>query len=242
MAAEPPKLAPVLVMLTDDLVITRRLLQLAQALALDAVEAEQLRSPPSAPEAGEDKAGPDSAMPQPAAAVIDLRLPDALDRLRSWRERWPDTVLTGFLSVPDRDSWVAAQRAGCDLVANRGALIPRLRDRLERAGDHAGRRFPLFEAADAAGRLGLVYRAADSPVGPLAVFQVAGRLHAIADQCPHAGSALSGGEIDAAVITCPEHGSRFDICTGERLRGPADHDIEVFPLVREGGQVCLLIR
>jgi hypothetical protein len=89
---------------------------------------------------------------------------------------------------------VAAQPAGCDLVTNRGALIPRLRDRLARQADQRGRRFPLCEAADAAGRLGLVFRADDTPVGPLAVYQVAGRLYAIAERCPHAGATLSGGE------------------------------------------------
>ena len=87
-----------------------------------------------------------------------------------------------------------------------------------------------------------MYRADDSPVGPVAVYQVSGRLHAIADICPHAGSPLSGGDLDSGVVTCPAHGSRFDVCTGERVRGPADTDIATFRLVQEGGQICLLIR
>jgi len=53
---------------------------------------------------------------------------------------------------------------------------------------------------------------------------------------------LSSGEIEGTVLTCPGHGSRFDVRTGERLRGPADTDIAVFPLVQEGGQIYLPIR
>jgi nitrite reductase/ring-hydroxylating ferredoxin subunit len=233
--------AGVLVMLSDDLFIGRRLRQLAHDRGLIVTDA-----PDGAPDvAGPGPAGPDEAgagEQQPTVAVIDLHRPGAIDRVRAWRARWPDALLVGYLDVPDRERWVAAQRAGCDLVTNRGALIPRLRDRLARQADQRGRRFPLCEAADAAGRLGLVFRADDTPVGPLAVYQVAGRLYAIADRCPHAGATLSGGEVESAVVTCPRHGSRFDIRTGERLRGPADAGVACHPLVQEGGQVFLLIR
>jgi nitrite reductase/ring-hydroxylating ferredoxin subunit len=220
---ERPVTAGCLVMLSDDLMIGRRLRRLAQENGL----------------AVADPGDPGQA---PAVAVLDLHHPDALDLVRAWRARWPGALLAGYLTVPDRERWVAAQRAGCDLVASRGALVPRLRHLLAESGAPAGRQFPLFEAADAAGRLGLVFRADDTPVGPLAVYQVAGELCAIADRCPHAGAALSGGELESAVVTCPGHGSQFDIRTGERLRGPADTDISVFPLVRAGGQVCLLLR
>ena len=76
----------------------------------------------------------------------------------------------------------------------------------------------------------------------MAVYHTAGQLHAIADRCPHAGTVLSGGAVEGTVLTCPGHGSRFDICTGERLRGLADAGIAVFPLIDEGSQICLLIR
>lgn len=234
---------PVLVVLTGDLVIARRLRQLAEENTLTIADPAEMelganghrRTEPAGTEPGNRGA-------QPVAAVIDLLRPDALERVRTWRARWPDALIAGHLGVPDRELWVSAQRAGCDLVANRGALVPRLRERLARPGGQRTRHFPLFEAADAAGRLGLVFRAEDTPAGPLAVYHVAGRWRAVADRCPHAGSGLSGGTIEGTVLTCPRHGSRFDICTGERLRGPADTGIPVFPLVQEGGQVCLLIR
>ncbi len=212
-----------LLLLTDDLPVRRRLRQLAADNGLDVAEA-----------------GPAGDV-EPAVAVIDLQLPGAVEQVRQWRARWPEALLAGYLTEPDREQWVAAQRAGCDLVSNRGALVLRLRELLARHAT-AVRSFPLFDAADAAGRLGLVFRAADTPVGPVAVFRVAGRLHAIADRCPHAGATLSAGEADGSVLTCPGHGSRFDICTGERLRGPADTDIATFPLTETGGQICLLLR
>jgi nitrite reductase/ring-hydroxylating ferredoxin subunit len=180
---------------------------------------------------------------QPTVAVLDIDQPHAMETVRGWRERWPDALLAGFSAVPDPARWVDAQRAGCDLVVNRGAFALRLAARLDDHLEGRGtRRYPLFEAADAAGRLGLVYRTEDSPVGPLAVYQVGGRLYAVADRCPHAGQALSGGEIDGTTLTCPGHGSQFDVCTGERVRGPADMEISTFTVVKEGGQVFLVLR
>ncbi len=227
--------AGLLLVLTGDPPVRRRLGLLAAESGLTFADAGAAGMPAAGSPAG------GGASAEPAVAVIDLDWPGAPDLVRTWRARWPSALLAGYLVVPDRERWIAAQRAGCDLVANRGALVLRLREALARSAP-AARAFPLFAAADAAGRLGLVHRAADTPVGPVAVYRVAGRLQAIADRCPHAGAALSGGEVEDGVITCPGHGSRFSIETGERLRGPADTGIAVFPLTEEGGQVCLLSR
>lgn len=54
-----------------------------------------------------------------------------------------------------------------------------------------------------------------------------GRLCAIAATCSHLGGPLDEGERDGDVVTCPWHGSRFDLCTGEVVSGPA-----VFPQPR----------
>ena len=48
-----------------------------------------------------------------------------------------------------------------------------------------------------------------------------GGVCAIANQCTHVGGPLDEGERDGNVVTCPWHGSRFDLCSGEVLRGPA---------------------
>jgi nitrite reductase/ring-hydroxylating ferredoxin subunit len=95
--------------------------------------------------------------------------------------------------------------------------------------------------ADLAGRLGVVARLADLPVGPVAVYHFSGRVSAAGDVCPHAGARLSEGALEGTVVTCPLHGSQFDVCTGERLRGPADVEIKTYRVDIEGGQVFLIL-
>jgi len=38
--------------------------------------------------------------------------------------------------------------------------------------------------------------------------------------CTHRGADLSQGSLEGKIITCPRHGSRFDITTGESISGP----------------------
>lgn len=47
------------------------------------------------------------------------------------------------------------------------------------------------------------------------------RLHAIEATCSHAGGALAEGDVAGGVVTCPSHGSRFDLADGRVRRGPA---------------------
>jgi nitrite reductase/ring-hydroxylating ferredoxin subunit len=176
----------------------------------------------------------------PALVVVDLGAEDSAKLVRELRARWPEALLAGYLTVPDHQRWLAGQRAGCDVVANRGALVGRLRPLLA-GGPKRGRRFPLLAEADLGGRLGLVARIDETPVGPVALFQVDGQVCAVADRCPHAGATLSTGELDGTVITCPRHGSQFDVRTGERTRGPADVDIAAYPVLVIDGQVVITI-
>jgi nitrite reductase/ring-hydroxylating ferredoxin subunit len=177
----------------------------------------------------------------PAVVVIDLDAPGAFDALVALRDRWPEALVAGHLGLPDRERWLAAERAGCDLVANRGAVATALRKRLAAGAPRRGRRVPLFALADAAGRLGCVHREPGTVDEPLAVYHVGSRFHACADRCPHAGATLSEGELERGVVTCPRHGSQFDVATGQRLRGPADTDIATYPTVEDGGQLYLLV-
>jgi nitrite reductase/ring-hydroxylating ferredoxin subunit len=188
---------------------------------------------------GTDAGEPDDS---PAVVVIDLDAPGAFDALVEVRGRWAEALVAGHVGLPDRDRWLAAERAGCDLVANRGALASALRRRLAAGGTRRGRRVSLFALADAAGRLGCVHREAAGGAGeePLAVYHVGNRFLACADRCPHAGATLSEGEIEGSVVTCPRHGSQFDVTTGQRVRGPADADIATYPTIADGGELYLL--
>jgi nitrite reductase/ring-hydroxylating ferredoxin subunit/uncharacterized membrane protein len=49
-------------------------------------------------------------------------------------------------------------------------------------------------------------------------------IHALHDQCAHAGGPLSGGTIVDGCVECPLHGSRFELATGRRRRGPTIYD------------------
>ncbi len=48
-----------------------------------------------------------------------------------------------------------------------------------------------------------------------------GRLCAIANTCSHLGGPLDEGSREGDVVTCPWHGSRFDLRSGRVLEGPA---------------------
>jgi nitrite reductase/ring-hydroxylating ferredoxin subunit/uncharacterized membrane protein len=48
-----------------------------------------------------------------------------------------------------------------------------------------------------------------------------GELCAIANTCSHLGGPLGDGDRDGDVVICPWHGSRFDLCSGAVVEGPA---------------------
>jgi nitrite reductase/ring-hydroxylating ferredoxin subunit/uncharacterized membrane protein len=48
-----------------------------------------------------------------------------------------------------------------------------------------------------------------------------GEVCAIAATCSHLGGPLDKGARDGDVVICPWHGSRYDLCTGEVVGGPA---------------------
>jgi nitrite reductase/ring-hydroxylating ferredoxin subunit len=62
-----------------------------------------------------------------------------------------------------------------------------------------------------------------------------GDVCAIANSCTHRGGPLNEGERDGDVVSCPWHGSRFDLCSGEVLQGPAREPQQRFEArVRDG--------
>ena len=75
----------------------------------------------------------------------------------------------------------------------------------------------------------------DIGAGEMRVFDVAGtrvniacvdgQLHAFDDTCTHRACSLAKGKLDGTTVTCPCHGSQFDVTTGEVLRGPAQQPV-----------------
>jgi 3-phenylpropionate/trans-cinnamate dioxygenase ferredoxin subunit len=52
------------------------------------------------------------------------------------------------------------------------------------------------------------------------VANIEGKYYAIDGKCPHAGGDLSKGTLEGKIVTCPRHGSQFDVTTGKTIRGP----------------------
>jgi len=46
------------------------------------------------------------------------------------------------------------------------------------------------------------------------------KYYAINRRCTHMQGDLSKGEFSDGIITCPKHGSKFDVTTGKVVRGP----------------------
>jgi len=42
--------------------------------------------------------------------------------------------------------------------------------------------------------------------------------YAASNRCPHMGAKLSDGSIEGTVVTCPRHGSQFDLIDGHVIR------------------------
>jgi nitrite reductase (NADH) small subunit len=55
----------------------------------------------------------------------------------------------------------------------------------------------------------------------IAIFRTPGGFRAIDGSCPHAGGPLADGIVADRCVTCPLHGLRFDLETGESSNGSA---------------------
>lgn len=73
----------------------------------------------------------------------------------------------------------------------------------------------------------------------IALFNVAGKVYAIDDECPHAGGPLSEGDLVGTRVECPWHSACFDLGTGRALCAPADDDVRTYPVQVVNGEVRL---
>ena len=68
----------------------------------------------------------------------------------------------------------------------------------------------------------------------IAIARVGGALYGFGDTCTHQGCSLANGDLEATIVTCPCHGSQFDVTTGEVVRGPAREPVRSYPVRLEG--------
>jgi nitrite reductase/ring-hydroxylating ferredoxin subunit len=65
---------------------------------------------------------------------------------------------------------------------------------------------------------------------PIAVFNLGTQLAAIDSKCSHVGGPLEEGLVSGSNVTCPWHGSEFDLLTGQVKRGPALKPLRAYPV------------
>ena len=75
----------------------------------------------------------------------------------------------------------------------------------------------------------------------IAVVRIADDVFAVDDTCSHEEYSLSEGEVwvDEREIECPQHGSTFDLQTGEPRSLPATRPVAVYPVRLESGEVLV---
>src|SRR5262249_39202192 len=64
-----------------------------------------------------------------------------------------------------------------------------------------------------------------------------GRILAIGEKCAHLGGPLEQGELGSNTITCPWHGSKFDVRDGRVLEGPAVYSQPCYEVRTRDGQI-----
>lgn len=75
----------------------------------------------------------------------------------------------------------------------------------------------------------------------VAVFNVGGTFYAVANACTHVGGPLGEGRLDGTTVTCPWHGSRFDVTSGQVLQGPARRPVATYPVRVQGDDVFVVV-
>ncbi len=64
---------------------------------------------------------------------------------------------------------------------------------------------------------------------------------AFSDECTHAWGSLSDGDLEGERVTCPLHGSVFNIRTGEVVEDPAEEPIKVYPVMVAGNEIRVAV-
>ena len=64
----------------------------------------------------------------------------------------------------------------------------------------------------------------------IAIASVGSAYYAFGDTCTHRGCSLAEGELEGTTVTCPCHGSQFDVTSGDVLRGPAREPVRSYPV------------
>jgi nitrite reductase/ring-hydroxylating ferredoxin subunit len=71
----------------------------------------------------------------------------------------------------------------------------------------------------------------------IAVANVSGSFHAFGNVCTHRQCQLSEGDLEGTTVTCPCHGSQFDVTSGDVRNGPATLPVDTYEVAVEGDEL-----
>ncbi len=85
------------------------------------------------------------------------------------------------------------------------------------------------------------------------IAKVEGKFYAADNRCPHMGASLAQGKLEGTIVTCPRHGSQFDLKDGSVVRWTTwpsallaidqvrsrKRPLPVYPVVVEGNKIML---
>jgi 3-phenylpropionate/trans-cinnamate dioxygenase ferredoxin component len=73
----------------------------------------------------------------------------------------------------------------------------------------------------------------------IAIFNLGATLYAIDANCTHVRGPLEKGRVEGSLVTCPWHGSQFDLRTGEVRRGPATQPVKSYSVRVENQKLVI---
>lgn len=71
----------------------------------------------------------------------------------------------------------------------------------------------------------------------VAVYNVAGKYYATNNICPHRGGPLGEGSLEGDVVTCPWHGFRYNVTTGQCVGPNPALKVDAFTVSVQGSDV-----
>jgi len=74
----------------------------------------------------------------------------------------------------------------------------------------------------------------------VALFNVDGTVYAMDDSCLHTGASLGMGKLEGKIVTCPAHGWRYDVTTGEvaHVKG---YGVATYPVKVVDGKILIAV-
>jgi nitrite reductase/ring-hydroxylating ferredoxin subunit/uncharacterized membrane protein len=82
-------------------------------------------------------------------------------------------------------------------------------------------------------------RRVEADGAPVLLLRQGDRIRAIGATCPHLGGPLDEGAIERDTVTCPWHGSVFNLDDGALIHGPSMYPVSAFEVRVENGKVAI---